>query len=183
MLESRSRDLALWILTSKRPEMLAKLSHSDRELFKHLLDVTIIATDFSGHPDFLQELEARLEKGGMDFSQPEGLSLIARTLIKSADISNTSKHYPQAKLWGRRVLREYWAQGRLEKQRDMPLGPLNDPDKVNFHMAQAWFIENQVMKLFELLTQVENEVQEAVDALKTNLILYRESAAHGPRKG
>lgn len=182
VLESQSRDLALWILDSERPEMLAKLSRSDRELFKHLLDVTIIATDFSRHPEFLQELETRLEKGGMDFSHPEGLSLIARTLIKSADISNTSKHYSQAKLWGRRVMREYWAQGRLEKQRKLPLGPLNDQDNINFHLAQAWFIENQVMKLFELLTRMENEVQEAVDALKINLRLYRDSAAHGPWK-
>lgn len=177
VLEHHSLDLALELLTQPEYDLFAHLPPHPREESLGLLALTVLATDFSMHRAFLQELETFLDSHHRpDARDPVFQSLLARTLIKAADISNTSKEFHQARLWGRRVMREYWAQGELEKRRNLPIGPLNDREKVEFHGAQGWFIENQVAPLFRLLARIEDDVQEAVETLVTNFSIYKRNA-------
>ena len=101
-----------------------------------LLDQFILCTDFSWHKVFLDELSEGLSSNHFSYKDSEFLSLVSRTLIKAADISNTSKPFKQAKIWGRRVMNEFWAQGEMEKKMNLPLGPLNDPEKTEFNSTQ-----------------------------------------------
>ena len=177
VLEHHSLDLALALLKRPDLDLFAALSPRQRKEALGLLAATVLATDFSMHRGFLQELESFLDgQRRLDVTDPDFLTLLARTLIKAADISNTSKEFAQARLWGRRVMREYWAQGEKEKRHNLPVGPLNDRNKVEFHGAQGWFIENQVTPLFRLLARIEDDVQEAVDALIINFGIYKRLA-------
>jgi hypothetical protein len=181
VLEHHSLDLALEIFQNSVFDVFADLSAKSRKEALQLLGITVLATDFSMHRAFLQELETFLDKHRqLNTASRDFLSLFARTLMKAADISNTSKEFTQARLWGKRVMREYWAQGEQEKKRDLPLGPLNDRNKVEFHAAQGWFIENQVTPLFLLLSRLEEDVQDAVDTLALNGGLYRRLAQKKP---
>jgi hypothetical protein len=181
VLEHHSLDLALRILSLPEYDLFADHPPRVRKEALHLLALTVLATDFSMHRAFLQELESYLDRHPhANPTSSESLSLLARTLIKAADISNTSKDFPQARLWGKRIMREYWAQGEKEKRSNLPLGPLNDRNKVEFHAAQGWFIENQVTPLFLLLAQFDEEVQDAVDSLAVNGGLYRRLAQKKP---
>jgi hypothetical protein len=181
VLEHHSLDMAVEILGLPQFDLFAGQPGKVRKEALQLLGVTVLATDFSMHRAFLQELETFLERHRpLNTSSREFLSLFARTLMKAADISNTSKEFTQARLWGKRVMREYWAQGEEEKKRDLPLGPLNDRNKVEFHAAQGWFIENQVTPLFLLLARLEEDVQDAVDTLALNGGLYRRLAQKKP---
>jgi len=177
VLEHHSLDLAVEILSQPEFDLFAGMPAKSRKEGLQLLGIAVLATDFSMHRAFLQELETYLDKARAINTQSRDFqSLLARTLIKAADISNTSKDFTQARLWGKRVMREYWAQGELEKKRDLPLGPLNDRNKVEFHAAQGWFIENQVTPLFLLLARIEEDVQDAVNSLAINGGLYRRLA-------
>jgi hypothetical protein len=181
VLEHHSLDMTIEILHLPRFDLFAELPGKMRKEALQLLGLTVLATDFSMHRAFLQELETFLDHHRQaNPSNREFLSLLARTLMKAADISNTSKDFTQARLWGKRVMREYWAQGEQEKERDLPLGPLNDRNKVEFHAAQGWFIENQVTPLFLLLARLEEDVQDAVDSLAINGGLYRRLAQKKP---
>ena len=99
------------------------------------------------------------------------------TLIKAADISNTSKPFRQAKVWGRRVMNEFWAQGRKEKKLNLPVGPLNDSEKSEFNSAQAGFIKFAAYELFALLSRVEKKTEDMVGALQRNQTIYERNAA------
>jgi hypothetical protein len=177
VLEHHSLDLTLEMLKQPQFDLFADMSTSVRKEALGLLGICVLATDFSMHRAFLQELEAYLDSHRrFDVDDPVFLSLLARTLIKAADISNTSKNFDQARLWGRRVMREYWAQGELEKRRKLPIGPLNDRKKVDFHGAQGWFIENQVTPLFQLLSRMDDDVRDAVETLVTNYGIYKKIA-------
>ena len=172
VLENRSLDGTLNLLQDSRYDLLAGMPPDTHNECRRLLGIVIIATDFATHQPFLEELRNHLHTKGTDFSDPEGLSLLARTLIKAADISNTTKKFSLARLWGRRVMREYWAQGKKEKRRGLPVGPLNDPDKLDFHAAQAEFIESQAAPLFDLLATVESSIGEPAETLAENRVSY-----------
>ena len=181
VLEHHSLDRALEILRLPGFDVFAGLPAKPHKEALQLLGITVLATDFSLHRAFLQELETFLERPRqLNTASRDFLTLLARTLIKASDISNTTKEFTRARLWGKRVMREYWAQGEQEKKRDLPLGPLNDRNKVEFHAAQGWFIENQVTPLFLLLSRIEEEVQDAVDTLAVNGGLYRRLAQKKP---
>ena len=177
VLEHHSLDLTLELLKQPEYDLFARFAPKDRAEAPRLLALTVLATDFSMHRAFLQELETFLDNHRQpNLSGPAFLSLLARTLIKAADISNTSKRFDQARLWGKRVMREYWAQGEREKRRNLPIGPLNDRSKVDFYGAQGWFIENQVTPLFRLLTRIEANAQDAVETLIRNYGIYKRMA-------
>jgi len=88
-----------------------------------------------------------------------------------ADISNPLKPFDICQAWAARVLDEFFDQGDEEKRLGIPVGMLNDRDKVNRPGSQHGFINFLVaplvfgaVKLFPMLhplaTQMANNVQE-----------------------
>lgn len=142
----------------------------------HMLDQLILCTDFSWHKVFLDELSEGLMKNSYSYEDPDFLSLISRTLIKSADIFNTSKPFDQARIWGERVMNEFWTQGTREKEMNLPVGPLNDPEKTEFNTTQAGFIKFAAWELFELLAKVETKAEGVLKELSLNQKAYEQAA-------
>ena len=104
--------------------------------------------------------------------------LIMGSLIKAADIANTTKPFYLAKFWGKRVMQEFWRQGAQEKARRLEIGPLNDPESMDVNAAQAGFIKFACMGLFELLNKLEGDFDELVGILNQNVIEYENRAGN-----
>lgn len=183
VLENRSLDGALRLMEQPHLDIFRHLKSADQAEARRVLAETVLATDFSIHGAFLEELRRFLEQGPRRFETRAEQLMLARTLIKAADIANTAKDFEEARLWGRRVMREYWAQGELEKAHRLPVGPLNDPDRVDFYSAQSQFIEQQVTPLFRLLVRLDPSVQEALDALMENRGSYDRLGARAAPRG
>merc|ERR1712125_238693 len=64
-----------------------------------------------------------------------------------ADVSNPTKPFKICKDWAWRVLDEFFAQGDEEKSMGLPIGMLNDRDKVNLPGSQHGFINFLVSPL------------------------------------
>merc|ERR1719221_178203 len=64
-----------------------------------------------------------------------------------ADVSNPLKPFPVCHSWAMRVLDEFFAQGDEEKSLGIPVGILNDRDKVNRPGSQHGFISFLVAPL------------------------------------
>ncbi len=177
ILEKHSLDLTRELLKEPAYQFHASMTARDVEEGLRLLEGAILATDFAMHRDFLAGFVAALkeEPGAIRRGTPEFQFLVAKALIKAADIANTTRPYPQARVWGLRVMKEFWAQGRLEKENAFPVGPLNDPVKVNMNQAQAGFIKFAAMELYELLARLDPDMEELVQALKENVRLYEAS--------
>jgi 3',5'-cyclic-nucleotide phosphodiesterase len=177
VIENHSLTITRELLAQSKYDVLPDIKEYSREDAFDLLDQLILCTDFSWHKVFLDELMEGLARNNGSYSDPNYLSLIARTLIKSADISNTSKPFEQARAWGERVMDEFWAQGEMEKKLKLPVGPLNDPENTEFNSTQAGFIKFAALDLFELLAKVESKAQVLVKELGVNQQEYEQAAA------
>jgi cAMP-specific phosphodiesterase len=174
VLEHHSLELTEELLRNPKCRFTDTMSEADRTRGHGVLTELVLATDFSIHPVFTAALEAGVQK----YLAKPGVHdaafrmLVLKALLKSADIGNTTQPFEQAKTWGRRVMAEFHAQGRMEKEFGLPVGQLNDEERVRFNQAQIGFIKFLVLGLFQQVAKLEPEVQVLVDALHSNLQHY-----------
>ena len=176
VLERHSFQVMLGIMSDPRYDLFEHLPPQTAEMWRNILSDIILATDFAMHRNFLDEYKVYMSSHEADFSDPVFLSWVTRALMKGADIANTSKPFPQAKVWGKRVMLDFWAQGAAEKEHNFPVGPLNDPETVRLNAAQAGFIKFAALELFELLAELDPGLAPMVTTLKDNLVLYEDRA-------
>jgi len=180
ILEHHAVDMTRALLERPELQFYGEMTAAQVEEGLMLMRELILATDFAMHRDFLNQLSAALDaKGQAQGAQGLDMLLVAKALIKAADIANTSRPYAQAKVWGLRVMKEFWVQGKLEQQHGFPVGPFNDPSKINLNQAQAGFIKFAALELFELLARLEPAMDEMVQSLRNNVQLYQESDGQG----
>ena len=175
VLEHHSLDLAAEMMSQPEFSFIETMSTADVQRGRDLMRELILATDFAIHKDFLTAFSAAVHEypAKRNFSDPAFTLMVLKALIKAADIANTTKPFAQAKMWGLRVMEEFWAQGRLEKAQSFPVGPLNDEERVDLNQAQAGFIRFAAMDLFDLLARVEPSLKALVKSLNENVSLYQ----------
>jgi len=176
VLENHSVRVTARLMQLPRLNLFGPFSPAERERAFRTLNDLILATDFAIHQQFLRELDAALASPPYDFGDPEFLGMVCRALIKAADIANSAKPFPQANVWGRRVMKEYWAQGDREKAHNLPVSPLHDKEKTDLNLTQAAFIKNAAIGLFELLSRLEPAVRVCVQTLRANQREYESRA-------
>jgi len=179
VLEHYSLDLAEELIARPEFRFTETITPQDRERGRVVMRETIMATDFAIHKEFMGVFEALVRDypARRDFRDAEFVLMVEKALIKAADIANTAKPFAQAKIWGLRVMEEFWAQGRLEKARSFPVGPLNDEERVDLNQAQAGFIRFAALDLFDLLARIEPALAVQVKTLRDNIALYQSIAA------
>ncbi len=176
VIENHSLAVTKEVLQNPGTNIFQGLAGNENGEIPAMLDDLVLCTDFSWHKVFLDELTEGVSRKKIEFKDKAVLSLACRTLIKAADISNTAKPFRQAKAWGLRVMQEFWAQGEMEKKLNLPVGPLNDPEKSEFHSAQAEFIKFAAYELFALLSRMEKRAEPMVKALRINQLAYESRA-------
>jgi len=176
VLEHNSFDQTMRLVEDPACNFFAGLPPAQVQAWWAIVEELVLATDFALHREFLDGFTEYLSHNPMDFSDPKCLSWVSRALIKCADIANTAKPFAEAKAWGQRVMLEFWSQGVQEKERKLPVGPLNDPEKVKMNAAQAGFIKFAALELFEIVSKIEPEMTLMVENLQTNLAYYEEMA-------
>jgi len=175
VLERHSLALARELIARPECDFSATMPDAHRMRGQTLLSELIVATDFAAHKSFLGEFQGLLQSCGEapDLGDAAVRLLILKALIKAADISNVTLEYAEARQWAERVMQEMWAQGSREKALGLPVGPLNDAERMSLEQAQVGFILFVALGLFVPLTVIEPEAAEMVGSLKQNLVLYR----------
>merc|ERR1719359_1788493 len=90
-----------------------------------------------------------------------------------ADVSNPSKPFEVCMKWAWRVLDEFFNQGDEEKQLGIPVGMLNDRDKVNRPGSQHGFINFLVAPLVANTVRLFPPLQELHLQMSSNLETWR----------
>ncbi|MFI5400372.1 MAG: 3',5'-cyclic nucleotide phosphodiesterase [SAR324 cluster bacterium] len=175
VLERHSLALARELIARPECDFSATMPQAHRLRGQVLLSELIVATDFTAHKSFVEEFQRFLQSSAeaIDLGDPAASLPILKALIKAADISNVTLDFPEARQWAERVMQEMWAQGRREKALGLPVGPLNDAERMTLEQAQIGFILFVALELFVPLTAIEPEAAEMVGSLKQNLVLYR----------
>merc|ERR1712139_558014 len=90
-----------------------------------------------------------------------------------ADISNPLKSFELSRKWASHVVDEFFAQGDEEKRLGIPVGMLNDRDKVNRPGSQHGFIMFLVAPLVANAVKLFPVLQELHGQMASNLEVWR----------
>jgi len=95
-------------------------------------------------------------------------------LLHLADVSNPAKPEDICVAWADRALEEFFAQGDEEKALGMPVGMLNDRDKVNRPSSQHGFIKFLVAPLMVVSVKVLPPLHPLLSQLRKNMAHWRD---------
>merc|ERR1711879_1136454 len=82
------------------------------------------------------------------------MQLAINALLHGADVNNPFKPWDLAKRLAYLCVDEFFAQGDLEKSAGIPVGFLNDKDKVNIPFAQIGFVEFVIAPMVEAMCKI-----------------------------
>eukprot|EP00425_Heterocapsa_triquetra_P001119 CAMPEP_0195056740 /NCGR_PEP_ID=MMETSP0448-20130528/5006_1 /TAXON_ID=66468 /ORGANISM="Heterocapsa triquestra, Strain CCMP 448" /LENGTH=919 /DNA_ID=CAMNT_0040086583 /DNA_START=56 /DNA_END=2815 /DNA_ORIENTATION=- len=155
---------------------------------------TILSTDNANHFDMVKsvnkvytlhtELCDRVARGDPNEPKPRAYledvlqaenMLWLSTILHMCDIANPIKGFQANKRWANLVCDEFFLQGDVEKSLGMPVGMLNDRDKVSREGGQHGFIVFLVAPLVVGAVGVFPDMQARADQLAENLEEWRVS--------
>jgi ankyrin repeat protein len=162
---------------------------------RHYVIEAILATDYSRHLNLVQQVETLYEMnkelfdtsdemyrtGVSDFPSREVVDFFRRQDVKRhirtiflhyCDTSNPMKSFDVAQSWADIILEEFFMLGDREKERKIPVQPLNDRDQVNKAFSQVSFIEFFIAPMGIAMVRIIPDLRITVDSLLANLEMW-----------
>jgi len=93
---------------------------------------------------------------------------ILNFIMHSADISHNSKDWKISKKWSSLVYKEFFNQGDMELEQDLPYSMFCDRNTTNIPKAQIGFIVGIIAPNFELLSKLFSELSKLSQNLEEN---------------
>lgn len=140
----------------------------------------ILETDMSKHFEILGRFRTRaINLSDLNIEKADDKILILGMGLKCADIGHSAKITELHEKWTALVCEEFFDQGDLEKQRNMPISMYCDRQTTNIPKSQAGFLKNICIPLFEawtsyLSSETVNEL--VLDQIKRNLAIWEKKS-------
>eukprot|EP00929_Paragymnodinium_shiwhaense_P074703 TRINITY_DN38237_c0_g1_i1.p1 TRINITY_DN38237_c0_g1~~TRINITY_DN38237_c0_g1_i1.p1 ORF type:complete len:1101 (+),score=270.61 TRINITY_DN38237_c0_g1_i1:107-3409(+) len=170
-LENMHCSLLFTTLQAPDANILSKVDRAQYKSIRALIVHSILHTDAMHHNDMVKQLQLVTYMDTKVFEAPTGLDeedaefdaesrrllladyteLISAALLHCADINNPARPWDLCRRMAYLCLDEFFAQGDLEKKAGLPVGMLNDRDKVNKAASQVGFVEFMVLPFVEAL--------------------------------
>eukprot|EP01105_Mastigella_eilhardi_P017326 TRINITY_DN3985_c0_g1_i1.p1 TRINITY_DN3985_c0_g1~~TRINITY_DN3985_c0_g1_i1.p1 ORF type:complete len:805 (+),score=193.69 TRINITY_DN3985_c0_g1_i1:347-2416(+) len=131
----------------------------------------VLATDLSMHFSFVANLKNRLAVSFSPTTNDEDMTILLRTIIKCADLSNPARPEKVSRYWTAAVTEEFFQQGDEERARGMTISAFMDRTQPRTQRCQVLFIDNVVMQLWRLCAQLTHS-DEMVANLERNRELW-----------
>ena len=160
----------------------------------------VLATDMANHVKVLNTMKTmsesynikrgnNFEKIFQDTENNKGLAKLFDTqqnmlnmIIHTSDISNPGKPDKISALWTKRVYGEFFVQGDLEKQQNIPISNFCDRNTTNINKAMIGFISFVVGPTIDTLTNLIPEVYDYTEYCRGNLRKHKIGAKNDDRK-
>ena len=153
------------ILNTEGCNILENLTKTDYTRCLDLIRDNILATDLAYHLRTLQDMQEMLT-AGVSSSNANHRHLVSCLLMTSADLSDQTKEWINAKKSARLVYSEFFTQGDLEKAMGNKPVESMDREKAFIPSLQIQFIDHIVLPVYKLL-----KVDIAKQYLKTKFSL------------
>ena len=165
--------------------VLDKLSDQEQRVIRESMINQILGTDMKVHFSNVGALKARLqllsEECGDILTLQEDRSIMLKSILHAADISNPVKEKEVYLSWTARVMKEFREQGKKEEELDLPVSPFCGAD-ADVARCQKGFIEYVVRPLYTLLCDTYPPLKVCIDNLDANFAHWKEqeSQIHAP---
>lgn len=163
--------LTFKILRESEKNILENLANDQFLLLRKWVIEMILVTDMAKHFDLVNTFRLNqysLKEIARGNCKLETLKLI----IHSADIGHSAKEKNLHRKWSGLICEEFFNQGDIEKENDMPVSMYCDKETTILAKSQIGFLKNISLPLFEILTLYLDSEQIAkycLEQLKNNL--------------
>jgi len=155
-----------------------------------VMEYMILGTDMAAHTACDDEFEGLLAGG---FGEPgwaggcvgalgNNRLVLLRMLLKAADLGNCGKPFVGAKHWADCLVREGEFQRAKEAEAGVATAPAMQLTWENEAAKQAWFLENMVVPMFELLGRAAPGMQAFVEMLRGVVAIWKQMEAEAAVK-
>ncbi|CAG9310302.1 unnamed protein product [Blepharisma stoltei] len=146
------------ILKAQEPCLFKSLQLEKWHQMRKLIIELILATDMGKHFELMGYFNSKyLSMSELpELSDPEFRLDQYKMAIKAADIGHAAKSVELHQKWCGLAIKEFFAQGELEKSLGIPVSMYCDKDTTDISKSQAGFIKNIVSPLFMALNKVMN---------------------------
>jgi len=173
------------ICTDAKNNVFKKFDRASYKQARSVCIAGILYTDNAMHFDLVKEIrkisetssdlvDKQLSEGGFSTQYlqeviAKNTMLWIKVILHLADVSNPLKSFEMNKLWAMRVVDEFFAQGDEEKRLGIPVGMLNDRDKVNRSGAEHGFINFLLAPLVSSVVRVFPMLHPLGDQMVSNM--------------
>jgi hypothetical protein len=152
----------------------------------------ILCTDLASHFYELGNFKGRVvnlsikfvhlgENNSVLIPEEDKLCIISNC-VHFADISNQTKDWAICFKWTEYLYDEFFAQGDVERSKQLPLGFLNDRYKTNIGSAQVSFIEKFIAPSFEALAILLPKLKNLIEIIAKNKKNWSDLIDHYEKK-
>lgn len=166
------------ILNTKETNFIESLSKDDFRTFRQRFTGIILATDMARHFADLNNFTTILEKNKIlngenrelviEKDSPKSEFNSKQTLLEfmvhSADISTQTRSFKIAVDWTKLLFEEFFHQGDVEKEENLPVSFLCDRETTQISQSQPSFVSYILLPLFTRVSQIMPEMRQ----LETN---------------
>jgi len=153
-----------------------------REVRKFCIEC-IVATDSAIHYEYVTKLSAKVESGDprWSFDSPSDRLLLAKCIIKMADISNVAREWDRGgEEWSRLVTEEFFAQGDRERSMELDVAPFMDRNATNVAKNSMNFIDFVAAPFFKNMGKLDSKFERVVSILALNRARWERLAQENP---
>ena len=170
--------VAISILTKDDCNIFHAIPPNDQKIVWKFIISLIKATDMAFHFKLLKTANDIMDQGPINLSNASHRMMAMTMIIKIADISNVSRPFEIADKWCDVLCEEFWKQGDLELANGWELtSPLNDRSQTEKAKGQVGFYTHVCLPLYTALARFLPELQCNVDAINSNLNVWKEKVA------
>eukprot|EP00927_Polykrikos_kofoidii_P018594 TRINITY_DN18625_c0_g1_i1.p1 TRINITY_DN18625_c0_g1~~TRINITY_DN18625_c0_g1_i1.p1 ORF type:complete len:934 (+),score=195.03 TRINITY_DN18625_c0_g1_i1:117-2804(+) len=179
------------ICQDPKADVLKRLDKVGYKQSRHVVICAILNTDNALHFDMVKEVKKVYEVNSAlcnseavnaacvstEYAEEvlrKNAGLWIKLFLHLADVSNPLKTFSVNKLWATRVVTEFFAQGDDEKRLGIPVGMLNDRDKVSAPGAEHGFINFLVAPLLFSSTHIFPLLFPCCEQLSDNVRSWRD---------
>ena len=175
-------------------DLFGAMPADDRETCRNLIVDMVLATDLKRHENITSTLRTLAAQHGAtaagalprleNFTSPfqaqamVGVPLLLAVAIKFADLSHCFKPFHIHEHWVKRITKEFWALGDLERKLDIALSPLCDRDKdSNVPESQMGFFKFICVPFYSIVADLIDPTMLPWLRVQANLQAWVQAAA------
>jgi hypothetical protein len=192
VLENYHISEAFKVLKNPNCDILSNYTKSEIKLIRRRIVDMILATDMAFHTRIYTSMKLKVEKlieQGNIYQLVKGLDSatakfdakqeILNYTLHAADLSHNVKGFEITQKWTSLVMNEFWEQGDLERNEDLPISFNCDRYTANVPKGQISFLNGIIIPTFQLLADIFPKVEFFVNNAKTNLEKWNEMEKKG----
>ena len=171
-----------------------KLTTIDYKMIRKRMISEILATDMANHGKVISLIKSKIVinenketklnlLSGNEQSKIEEQQCLLDYMIHLADLAHNTKLFDISLQWVSLLSEEFWRQGDLEKELNLPVSFLCDREDINIPKSQKGFISGYVIPTFETLVKIFPTLRFTLDNANNNLKEWQKLMDEGRKRG